>query len=73
MRISIEETDPGYSELARFSDIKVFCDNVEVKLCITADTDTGYVRYRSKLPPQEGVWQEKYGKVVIVGDLSIFS
>ena len=73
MRISAEKTDPGYSELACFSDIKVFCDGAEVKLCITADTDIGYVRYWSRLPSHQGVWQEKYGKVVIVGDLSIFS
>lgn len=43
MRISVEKDDPGYSNDTM--NCKVFCDDVEVPYCLTADEEHGIIWY----------------------------
>ena len=74
MRISVEKDDTGYSHsVAR--DINVLLDGLLVDGCITADTNSGYVKRYKKgedgrflidKERQDIVSEEVYGKVEIV-------
>lgn len=61
MRISVVERDTGFSPNARQA--KVTLDGIEVKDCITADEEGGFVRIRSDNQPGGEV---RRGKVEIV-------
>lgn len=61
MRISVVEHDSGFSPNAKQA--KVTLDGVEVKGCITADEDGGFVRIRADDRPGGTI---RRGKVEIV-------
>jgi len=68
MRISIEETDPGYLENAYSMKIEVLCDGVVVENCITADEEHGIVWYWIGGDGHPRMKEHKHGKIEIHGD-----
>jgi len=73
MRISAEESDPGYRDDVFSLEVKVFCDDKLVEKCVTADTDEGFALfYAGELTP-DGLSLETAtmrGKVEIRGLLT---
>lgn len=45
MRLSVMESDPGYRPDVFSLDVEVFCDDVRVEYCITADEERGFALY----------------------------
>lgn len=74
MRLSADPTDPGYNPAAMHA--KVWLDDVELKLCRTADEDLGIAWCFKEGPDgrlltvgDEPVLEERHGKVRIELDL----
>src|SRR5574338_277960 len=67
MRLSVLQSDPGFSRTAFAEGLKIFLDGVELKDAVTADTELGLVvvleRQPHGCPP---LHVEKHGHVKIM-------
>lgn len=45
MRLSVNKSDPGYRDDIFSLDIEVFCDDVLVENCVTADEEEGFATF----------------------------
>jgi hypothetical protein len=69
MRLSVERGDEGHCALAYYADVQVLLDGVEVRDCITADTELGLVicyAPEAYVAGEEMTRIEKRGKVEIL-------
>lgn len=67
MRISVDATDAGFMPDANLFDIRILLDGIEVKNCLTADSDKGEILVFTG-SSANGSWLTEWrkGKVEIV-------
>jgi len=79
MRISVEVDDPGYDVVNHCASVQVYFDGVLTPLVITADDETGYIKYYPLGTDGKCIFHEvngerrrlvleKYGKVKVYVD-----
>lgn len=66
MRLSVLQSDQGFSREAFAEDLKVFLDGVELKDAVTADTELGLVVVLERQPYGPPLHVEKRGHVLIM-------